>query len=511
MLKNKMKWIAIAVQITTILLIISAIATPVAAKAGQLTITYRFDNTQYLRGDNAKVDITVTNADPSHQLKIERVGIHLDWQQTDMYYFDNRTANPEMLASGQNVTFSPSFTVPADATISDHSWNIFINYQEGGLYWSDETWQGETKTDFKVVEYSLSISPPSASVAAGSPATYTVTVTGQNSFNKKVDLTATGIPTGATGSFAPTSVTGTGTSVLTISTTNSAQLGSFSMTVTGTIGTKTRIATTAIAITAAPDFTISLSPASQTVTAGNTVSYTVTVTGLNGFNDVVTLHATGAPSGVSVSVSPESIKGTGTAKLTIVTESSMKSTTATITISGTNAGSTKTAQADVTVNEAPITSSSNPIFPLLVVGIVVVIVVIGVVAFMMMRKKKPAMAPMTQQYAPQAPPAQPTLPIPQTPAQAPPVPPPQQPPVPPPPQQYAPPPQPQAPPTPQPQPSPVAPPPPPSIPQPAVPPPVPMAPAVTGQPSAPAGGFCAKCGTPMQPGSRFCSVCGTPR
>lgn len=81
----------------------------------------------------------------------------------------------------------------------------------------------------------LSESPTSFSVSQGSSVTTTVSVEAANGFAGNVSLTASGLPTGVTASFNP-STTG-GTSVLTLTTTSSATLGAATITITGTSGT----------------------------------------------------------------------------------------------------------------------------------------------------------------------------------------------------------------------------------------------------------------------------------
>jgi len=74
--------------------------------------------------------------------------------------------------------------------------------------------------------------------------------------------------------------------------------------------------------TAAPNFTISATPATQTVTAGTTATYTVTVDGTNGFGANVSLAVTGYPPGSTVTFSPPQINpgdGPATSKLTVLT------------------------------------------------------------------------------------------------------------------------------------------------------------------------------------------------
>src|SRR5689334_17148444 len=66
----------------------------------------------------------------------------------------------------------------------------------------------------------LGISPASQSITRGTAATYTVAITSTGGFTGKVNLTATGVPSGAAAAFSPSSVTLTsgssGTSNLTI-------------------------------------------------------------------------------------------------------------------------------------------------------------------------------------------------------------------------------------------------------------------------------------------------------
>src|SRR6266850_260813 len=85
-----------------------------------------------------------------------------------------------------------------------------------------------------------------------------------------------------------------------------------------------------------PDFTISATPASQTVNAGNSTSYTVSVSPLNGFTGTVNLAASGLPSGATPSFSPTSISGSGTSTLTVSTATGSSASSSTLTITGTS-------------------------------------------------------------------------------------------------------------------------------------------------------------------------------
>jgi regulation of enolase protein 1 (concanavalin A-like superfamily) len=85
-----------------------------------------------------------------------------------------------------------------------------------------------------------------------------------------------------------------------------------------------------------PDFTISASPSSQTITVGAGTSYTTTVNALNGFTGAVSFSVTGLPGGASGAFSPASVTGSGTSTLSVTTTAPTPTGTYTLTITGTS-------------------------------------------------------------------------------------------------------------------------------------------------------------------------------
>ncbi len=65
-----------------------------------------------------------------------------------------------------------------------------------------------------------------------------------------------------------------------------------------------------------PDFTVSASPSSQTVTPGNSTSYTLTLTPENGFNQAVTVSCSGAPTEATCTPASTSVTLNGTSAST---------------------------------------------------------------------------------------------------------------------------------------------------------------------------------------------------
>jgi hypothetical protein len=78
----------------------------------------------------------------------------------------------------------------------------------------------------------------------------------------------------------------------------------------------------------APDFTLSVSPFGSTVQAGNTATYSLTVTPAAGFNHTITFGCTGAPIKATCTTTPGSVSPNGAPVNVVVT---VKTTAATLT------------------------------------------------------------------------------------------------------------------------------------------------------------------------------------
>ena len=97
-------------------------------------------------------------------------------------------------------------------------------------------------------DFEISVYPESQTVNPGGSATFLVTVTSIDGFVSPVDLSATGLPDGATAYFNPNPVTPTGNSILTISTCEDTPTGSYPITIIGTGGGLTRSTSTTITV-----------------------------------------------------------------------------------------------------------------------------------------------------------------------------------------------------------------------------------------------------------------------
>jgi subtilase family serine protease len=100
----------------------------------------------------------------------------------------------------------------------------------------------------------------------------------------------------------------------------------------------------------APDFGISATPGSRTVTAGTGTSYDVTVTPNGSFSGSVGLSLSGSPSGVTGTFNPASTTGSST--IDISTASNTTPGTYTLTITGSGDGVTHSTTVSLTVTSA---------------------------------------------------------------------------------------------------------------------------------------------------------------
>ena len=212
--------------------------------------------------------------------------------------------------------------------------------------------------------FTISAGTPLLTVALGAKGTSTVTTAISGSFKSAVALTASGLPTGVTAAFSPTSIAspGSGNSTLTLTVGTSAAAGIYPVTVTGTGGGVTQTTSVSLTVTANA-FTISASPTSVSVVAGNSGSWTVTTAVSGGFSSAIALSASGQPSGVTVSFSPTSIAapGSGTSTMTLAVASSVAAGTHTIVVTGTGGGLTHTSSVILSVTPPPaFTASASP-------------------------------------------------------------------------------------------------------------------------------------------------------
>jgi hypothetical protein len=271
------------------------------------------------------------------------------------------------LPSGVTATFSPSsiaapgsgsssltLDVGGSATAGTHSFTI--TGSGGGV--TSTAGASLTIASSGVPSFSLSDNPTAVTVAAGGSGQSTVTAAISGGFNAAISLSASGLPTGVTASFNPTSIAapGSGSSTLTLSAASGAAAGSYTITISGTGGGLTETTSVSLTVTASssPAFSLAVSPASVSVAQGGTGTATATTTVSGGFDAAISLSASGLPAGATASFNPSSIAapGAGTAAMTISVGASTAVGVYTVTVTATGGGLTNTATVSLSVTSA---------------------------------------------------------------------------------------------------------------------------------------------------------------
>ncbi len=106
-----------------------------------------------------------------------------------------------------------------------------------------------------------------------------------------------------------------------------------SFTVTDSGGAKSQPATRTVTVA---DFSLSATPASGSILAGASTTYTATVTAGPGFTGTVTFSVTGLPAGATASFNPTSVNTSGSTTLSVTTNGSTSAGSYPLTITGTS-------------------------------------------------------------------------------------------------------------------------------------------------------------------------------
>ena len=260
------------------------------------------------------------------------------------------------LPSGATANFSPTSVNGSGA--STLSVTTSTNTPAGTyvltIAGTDGTLTHSTNVTLRVAGFALTSSPTSRTVTSGGGNHFTATIVATNGFADNVVLTVSGLPSGATASFSPTSLSGSGSSTLNFTTSTNTPAGNYVLTITATSG---NLVLTAQATMKVQDFSITATPAAQNVTAGVGTSYTVTVTTNNTFTGVANLSVSGLPAGASASFSPASVTNTGNSTLSLTTSNSTAGGSYVLTITGILSDGTLTRSTNVTLNVTGLTNN----------------------------------------------------------------------------------------------------------------------------------------------------------
>lgn len=263
-------------------------------------------------------------------------------QTTESFEFTSTTTLEASEAANQNVTLS--LTGPT----SDYQGPTALQVYE-------DTLTGTLAFAFApVATYQIGTPTPAQTVTQGSAVTYPITTQSDFGYQNPVTFSGTvmGLPPGTSASFSPTSVTPGAGSTLTITTSTTTPPGVYPLTISANSGLIDRNLNLTLTVGALP-FSITATPASQTVIGSGTAVYQVTVTPNGGFSGPVNLSGpTGLPPGATATYSPTTLaNGGGTSTLTVTTSASTPAGTYTLNARVTGNGVTRTTPVTLVVDK----------------------------------------------------------------------------------------------------------------------------------------------------------------
>ena len=244
------------------------------------------------------------------------------------------------IPTGLTGTFAPNPATGTTATLTLNTtlatapgtYNLTVRGTTAGL--TDRT-TTVSVTVTAVAGITVTLAPPALSIAQGATAQTAITLARLGGLTGDLQMTATGMPTGLTVGFAPTTVTGSA-STLTVTVGAAVPAAVYPIVVTATgAGAVVGTATLTVTVTIPSGFTLSATGVS--IAQGALGTSTVTVTRIGGFANNVDLIASNVPANVAVAFAPASVAGT-TSTLTFTVGAAAVPGAYTVMINGTGTG-----------------------------------------------------------------------------------------------------------------------------------------------------------------------------
>ena len=209
-----------------------------------------------------------------------------------------------------------------------------------------------------LADFSLSASPGSVSVTAGSTGQLTVSAAALNGFGGTVTVAVSGLPAGVTASPSTVVLSPGVSGTITLNATVAAVAGSSTVTLTGTSGSLNHTAMVGLTVVAAPpppaDFSLAGTPASLSVTIGGSAgTVTLLASAANGFSGSVAVSVSGLPAGVTVSPATLTLAPGASQSVSLSAGTSAVAGSATATFTGVSGSLTHAATVALTVAAAP--------------------------------------------------------------------------------------------------------------------------------------------------------------
>ena len=212
--------------------------------------------------------------------------------------------------------------------------------------------------------YTLSASPGVLSLVAGGTAQLTEEVSAAESLKQPVKVVITGLPAGVTASPASATLAAGGRMMVTLTAAGTAAPGTASITVAGTANGMARSTTVALTVTApaaaAPDFTLTASPAAATIVpSGTGAQVSLLAAAVHGFSSTVLVNVSGLPPGVAATPSSVNLTPGVAQTVSLAADASAAAGPANITFTGFSNSTSHTAPLVLTVGVAAVPSPST--------------------------------------------------------------------------------------------------------------------------------------------------------
>ncbi len=312
---------------------------------GNTPIKYSFVGNPAANLGACSIQSTGPNGDVEADAMASVIAHELEESATDpqlnAWYDSTGAENADKCAWTFGTTYKASNGSLANMNLGGHDYLIQQNWVNAGGGSCALSYAASTTPDF-----TLSVSPSSQTVIAGvSTGPYSVTATGSNGWTGPISYSVSGLPTGASYSVS------SGSQITITTTSNLTPAGTYNFTITGTSGTLIHTTTATLVVTV-PTFNISISPGSQSVKRPGSTSFTVTLSATTSYTGTVNLSCTG-PTGITCTPTPTSITIPGSVSsstVNVTVAAQAKKGGNTITVTGKDANTTKTATAQVRVN-----------------------------------------------------------------------------------------------------------------------------------------------------------------
>ncbi|MBB5061389.1 hypothetical protein HDF16_006125 [Granulicella aggregans] len=242
------------------------------------------------------------------------------------------------LPSGVTAAFSPNpatnssiLSLTASSTTSVGQYTATVKGTSGAL-------SATTQLNFTVGTPSFSLSTYGGiQIGAGTTGQQYISENPAFGFAGSVQYSVSGLPAGVTGTFSP--VTSTSGTSLVLAVASTVQPGQYSFTVTGKSGSLV-VSVPVSVLVVSPAFTLNVYGGTS-IGRGTSGTVNVYINGQNGFTGAVQLTASGLPSGVTATISPNPATGTSVLTLTASSAASLGQYTVTLKgVSGTQSAST---------------------------------------------------------------------------------------------------------------------------------------------------------------------------